>query len=91
MLTTKKDAQTRFGRRYGNRPNKPSREKVPGNDWDGSAKVPPIAGPMIVPILQTKGITEYARATEVSENFPKLDQTQCWKEERATDLHALYS
>lgn len=72
MLTTKRDAQTKFGKRYGNRPNKPSREKVFGNETHGSASVPPMAGPITVPILQTNGITEYARAIQVSESILNL-------------------
>ena len=44
----------------------PVGEKREGRETEGRAKVPPIAGPMIVPIHQTNGITAYARAEVVS-------------------------
>ena len=44
----------------------PVGEKREGRETEGRAKVPPIAGPMIVPIDQTNGITAYARAEIVS-------------------------
>ena len=71
MLTASRLAQTRFGRRYGNRPKSPSLEKTLGYEALGSAKVPPIAGPIIVPMLQTKGIIEYARAGKVKKIFKR--------------------
>lgn len=37
-------------------------EKTEGMEMAGLAKVPPIAGPMIVPIDQTNGIIANARA-----------------------------
>ena len=40
----------------------PVGEKTEGKEMAGLAKVPPIAGPMIVPIDQTNGITANARA-----------------------------
>ena len=40
----------------------PVGEKYEGIEIAGLAKVPPIAGPMIVPIDQTNGITAKARA-----------------------------
>ena len=44
----------------------PVGEKREGRETEGRAKVPPIAGPTIVPIDQTNGITAYARAEIVS-------------------------
>src|SRR5580700_11320299 len=66
MLTRSMAAQIRLGKRYGKQPNRPCLEKIFGNEVAGSVKVPPITGPMIEPIAQTNGITEYARAAEVS-------------------------
>ena len=40
----------------------PDGEKTEGMEVAGWARVPPIAGPMIVPIDQTNGITAYAFA-----------------------------
>lgn len=40
----------------------PVGEKTEGMETEGRAKVPPIAGPMIVPIDHTNGIIAYARA-----------------------------
>jgi hypothetical protein len=55
MLTRSMAAQMRFGRRYGKR----WKSEPVGNRWGydswGSAKRPPIMGPMMVPMLQTKG------------------------------------
>ena len=39
-------------------------EKTEGMETVGRAKVPPIAGPMMVPMDQTNGITAYAFAVE---------------------------
>lgn len=36
--------------------------KTEGMETEGLANVPPIAGPMIVPMDHTNGITAYARA-----------------------------
>jgi hypothetical protein len=66
MLIIRRHAHKRFGRRYGNRPKMPVLENVSGNEVLGSANVPPIAGPIIVPIDHTKGRTEYARAIIIS-------------------------
>ena len=38
--------------------------KTEGIETAGRAKVPPIAGPMMVPMDQTNGITAYAFAVE---------------------------
>ena len=46
--------------------NRPVGENADGKFLAGSAKLPPIAGPMIVPIDQTKGITAYALAADIS-------------------------
>ena len=48
-----------------------SEEKSEGRDTTGLASVPPMAGPMIVPIDHTNGITAYARAKlfASAENF----------------------
>jgi hypothetical protein len=51
MLTKRRLEQRRLGRRYGNRPNIPTLEKILGNAVAGSANVPPIAGPIMVPNL----------------------------------------
>lgn len=37
-----------------------------GRDTDGFANMPPMAGPIMVPIDHTKGMTAYARAVEFS-------------------------
>ena len=65
-LRRSKAEQTRFGRRYGKRAKMPVGEKIEGMDIAGRANRPPKAGPMIVPMLQTNGITAYARAGDVS-------------------------
>lgn len=57
-------AHIKFGSRYGKVLKIPSGEKMFGKVTVGSANVPPIAGPIIVPILQTNGMTEYARAAK---------------------------
>ncbi len=44
----------------------PVGEKTEGMEIEGLEKVPPIAGPMMVPMDQTNGITAYARASIVS-------------------------
>jgi len=56
MLIRRSPEQRRFGRRYGNCAKRPSLENVFGKEVAGSAKAPPIAGPMIVPTDQIKGI-----------------------------------
>lgn len=58
--------------------------------------MPPIAGPIIVPIDQTNGITEYARAVEISNVFLRRKIQQVFKElenikEVNTHVHALAS
>ena len=53
----------------------PVGENRDGRDLEGFAKVPPIAGPMIVPIDQTKGITAYARAVTKISNIPSWIST----------------
>ena len=62
MLPRSRDAQIRFGRRYGKVVKRPLGGKIDGRDTDGFANVPPIIGPMIVPIDHTNGSTAYARA-----------------------------
>ena len=42
----------------------PVGEKTDGMETEGLAKVPPIAGPIIVPMDHTNGITAYARAMD---------------------------
>lgn len=42
--------------------------------------MPPIAGPIIVPIDQTNGITEYARAVEISNLFLRRKIQRVFKE-----------
>jgi hypothetical protein len=42
----------------------PSAEKRPGKFFAGSENKPPIEGPIIVPTLQTKGMTAYAFAAD---------------------------
>ena len=49
MLMQSSAAQMRFGRRYGKVAKMPVGEKREGSESEGRAKVPPIAGPMIVP------------------------------------------
>lgn len=66
MLIKRRVAQTRFGRRKGKVAKIPLGENMLGIDSAGFAKVPPIAGPMIVPILHTNGMTAYARAATVN-------------------------
>lgn len=44
----------------------PVGEKTEGMEIEGLAKVPPIAGPMMVPLDQTNGMTAYARAAIVN-------------------------
>ena len=66
MLTISSAAQMRLGRRYGKWAKTPWGENREGRDLAGCAKVPPIAGPMIVPIDHTNGITAYARAFDIS-------------------------
>jgi hypothetical protein len=51
------EEQIRFGKRYGNLPKTPVALNTEGKVWAGSAKYPPIVGPMIVPIDHTKGST----------------------------------
>lgn len=65
MLTMSKAAQIKLGRRKGKVAKMPSGEKRDGRDLAGSANVPPIAGPMMVPIDHTNGMTAYARAIPV--------------------------
>ena len=45
-------------------PNIPVGENTEGMEIAGRANEPPMAGPMIVPMDQTKGITAYALATD---------------------------
>lgn len=62
----------RLGRRYGYRAKRPCREKLSGKFSAGWQKYPPIAGPMIVPMLHTKGMIAYARAISLSAVKPAL-------------------
>lgn len=64
ILMSSKPAHIKFGSKYGNVLKIPLDEKMLGNVIVGSAKVPPMAGPIMVPMLQTNGMTEYARAEE---------------------------
>lgn len=48
----------------------PVGEKAEGIETAGRAKVPPMVGPMIVPIDHTNGITAYARAVKHQLNAP---------------------
>lgn len=67
MLTRSNAEQIRLGRRKGNLPKMPVEEKRSGMEMAGLAVRPPMAGPMIVPMDQTKGITAYARARIISD------------------------
>jgi hypothetical protein len=62
MESRSKDAQMMFGNRYGNFAKRPVELKTDGKLRAGSAKYPPIEGPIIVPILHTNGMTAYAFA-----------------------------
>ena len=74
MLINSRPAHNKFGSRYGNVSKIPLGENILGNVVVGSANVPPMAGPMMVPMLQTNGMTEYARAAEkkISPNVPQI-------------------
>lgn len=69
-------AQIRFGRRYGYLKKTLESGKRSGQVVCGSANVPPIQGPIIVPMLQTNGMIEYARAVE-SQYSVALTTTKC--------------
>ena len=64
----------------------PVGEKTEGMDTEGRAKVPPIAGPMIVPIDQTNGITAYARAKVCK----RRTWEYCWVGRRLTFMLRLF-
>ena len=49
-----------------------------GRDLAGRAKVPPIAGPIIVPIDQTKGMIAYARAVDIGLGVSILQMVFEW-------------
>lgn len=66
MLIRSRVAQIKFGSRKGKVVKRPALGNIDGSDTDGLAQRPPMAGPMIVPIDHTKGITVYARAVNVS-------------------------
>lgn len=66
MLSRRNVAQIRLGSRNGKTAKTPLGENKEGNVLAGFAKDPPIAGPIIVPIDQTKGMTANAFAVKVS-------------------------
>lgn len=84
MLIKSMAAHRRLGRRYGKWAKMPVGEKMEGIEMTGLAKVPPIAGPMIVPIDQTNGITANARAIPCQRRHGKVNIGKAYVHARAS-------